>query len=97
MSEYKLKTGELSKKVLEKYDNTEAKFKEKFLEEDEKMESGYRLKTGKTGENVVNAYKKVEDTVVNGYKQIEKTVVGGYKKIEQGFIDRFLEEIDEEK
>jgi len=45
----------------------------------------YKLKTGKVGEAVVGAYKKIE----NG-------VVGGYKNIENKFVDTFLEEVEEE-
>ena len=44
----------------------------------------YRLKTGKTGEKVVGAYKKIENGVVNGYK-----------KIENAFVNKFLEEVPE--
>ena len=46
--------------------------------------SGYKLKTGKVGEAVVGAYKKIEDTVV-----------GSYKKIEGAFVDAFLEKADD--
>lgn len=51
----------------------------------------YKLKTGKLGEKVTDAQKKIEDTVVGGYKKIEDTVVGGYKKVENAFVDAFLE------
>ena len=54
----------------------------------------YKLKTGKVGDAVVDAYKKIEDTVVGGYKKIEDTVVGGDKKIEDAFVDKFLEKDD---
>ena len=47
--------------------------------------SEYKLKTGKLGEAVVDAYKKVETTVV-----------GGYKKIETAFVDTFLEKTGED-
>lgn len=47
--------------------------------------SGYRLKTGKIGEKVVNAYQKIEDTVV-----------GGYKKIEDSFVEAFLEKVEDD-
>ena len=40
----------------------------------------YKLKTGKLGEKVTDAQKKIEDTVV-----------GGYKKVENAFVDAFLE------
>lgn len=46
--------------------------------------SEYKLKTGKVGEAVVGAYRKIEDTVV-----------GSYKKIEDAFIDAFLEKADD--
>lgn len=46
--------------------------------------SQYKLKTGKVGEKVVDAYKKIEDTVV-----------GGYKKIEDAFVDAFLEKVED--
>ena len=36
----------------------EKKFTDAFLEEDAVSDSGYRLKTGKTGESVKGAYKK---------------------------------------
>ena len=49
-------------------------------------DSGYRLKTGKTGESVKGAYKKIEDCVV-----------GAYKKVEDAFVDAFLVRCDEEK
>ena len=45
--------------------------------------SEYKLKTGKLGETVVGAYKKVEDAFV-----------GTYKKIEDAFIDVFLEKAE---
>ncbi len=57
--------------------------------------SEYRLKVGKTAENVTEAYQKVENTFVGGYKKIENTVVGGYKKIEEKFVDTFLEEVED--
>ena len=56
----------------------------------------YKLKTGKVGEAVVGAYKKIENGVVGGYKKIETGVVGGYKNIENKFVDTFLEEVKEE-
>ena len=45
--------------------------------------SEYKLKTGKLGETVVGAYKKVEDAFV-----------GTYKKIEDAFVDKFLEKVE---
>lgn len=57
--------------------------------------SEYKLKTGKLGEKVVGAYKKVEDTVVGSYKKVEDTVVGGYKKVENAFVDAFLEKSED--
>ena len=48
--------------------------------------SEYKLKTGKIGEKVVEAYQKIEDTVV-----------GGYKKIEEGFVETFLEKVEEDE
>lgn len=48
--------------------------------------SEYKLKTGKLGEKVVGAYKKVEDAFV-----------GAYKKIEDAFVDRFLEKVEPEQ
>lgn len=46
----------------------------------------YRLKPGKLGEKVVDAYKKVEDGVV-----------GAYKKVEDAFVDKFLEKVEDEE
>lgn len=57
---------------------------------------GYKLKTPRQAEAVVNAYHKVEDTVVGAYKKVEDTVVGGYKAIEKKFVDAFLEETEGE-
>ena len=45
--------------------------------------SEYKLKTGKLGETVIGAYKKVEDAFV-----------GTYKKIEDAFVDKFLEKVE---
>ncbi len=56
----------------------------------------YKLKTGKVENVVVGAYKKIEDGVVDGYQAIEDALVGTYKKIEGKFVERFLEETDEE-
>ena len=57
--------------------------------------SEYRLKVGKTAENVTKTYQKVEDAFVGGYKKIENTVVGGYKKVEEKFVDTFLEKVED--
>lgn len=46
---------------------------------------GYRLKTGKTAEQMIDIYKKIEDSVV-----------GCYKKVEEKFVEKFLEPIDSE-
>ncbi len=91
MSEYKLKTGKIGKKVTETAKDVEERFTDKFLEKDEKSPTGYSLKTGGMAERVMAAYQKIEDTVVGGYQKIEDTVVDGYKKIENGFVDKFLE------
>lgn len=93
MAEYKLKTG---KKVVDSYKKVEEKFTEKFLEKDESSETGYTMKTGKIGEVVVGAYKKIENGVVGGYKNIEAGVVGGYKNIENKFVNTFLEKEEDE-
>ena len=61
------------------------------------MDKNYKLKTGKVEEIVVNAYKKTENGVVGGYQAIEDAVVGTYKKIEGKFVEKFLEEIQEDK
>lgn len=47
--------------------------------------SEYKLKTGKIG-----------DAVVDAYKTVEQRVVGGYKRIENAFTDRFLEKSEPE-
>lgn len=57
--------------------------------------AGYRLKTGKVAKAVTKGYKAIEDGVVGGYKAIEDGVVKGYKRIEKSFVERFLEEVDE--
>lgn len=46
--------------------------------------SEYKLKTGKIG-----------NTVIDAYKAVEETVVGGYQKIENAFVDAFLEKTDD--
>lgn len=61
------------------------------------MDKKYKLKTGKIEEKVVNAYKKTENGVVEGYQAIEDAVVGTYKKIEGKFVEKFLEEVPEDK
>lgn len=61
------------------------------------MDKNYKLKTGKVEEIVVNAYKKTENGVVEGYQAIEDAVVGTYKKIEGKFVEKFLEEVPEDK
>lgn len=61
------------------------------------MDKNYKLKTGKVEKKVVGAYKKIEDGVVGGYQAIEDAVVGTYKKIEDKFVEKFLEEIPENK
>ena len=48
--------------------------------------SEYKLKTGKIGEKVVEAYQKIEDAVVSGYKRIE-----------DGVGDTFLEKVEEDE
>lgn len=63
---------------------------ENFLADNSKK-TEYTLKTGKLGEKVVNAYKKIEDTAVSSYQKIEDTVVDNYKKIENKFVETFLE------
>ena len=59
--------------------------------------ANYKPKTDKVEEKVVNAYKKIENGVVGGYQAIEEAVVGTYKKIEDKFVDKFLEEVPEDK
>lgn len=48
--------------------------------------SEYKMKPGKIGEKVIDAYKKMENSVV-----------GGYKKVEDAFVGAFLEKSDEDK
>ena len=45
----------------------------------------YRIRPGKIGNALIDTYYKIEDSVV-----------GTYKKIETAFVDRFLEEVDDE-
>lgn len=59
--------------------------------------SDYKLKTGKIGEKVVDAYQKIEDGVVGAYQKVEDGVVGAYKKIEGAFVDTFLEKVEDNK
>lgn len=47
--------------------------------------SGYRLKTGKTGERVIEVYRRIEGAVV-----------GCYQRIEDAFVRRFLEKTEED-
>lgn len=61
------------------------------------MDKNCKLKTGKVEEKVVGAYKKIEDGVVGGYQAIEDAVVGTYKKIEDKFVEKFLEQVPEDK
>lgn len=44
----------------------------------------YRIKPGVIGNAVIDAYYKIEYDVIHTYKKIEKA-----------FVDRFLEEVDE--
>lgn len=44
----------------------------------------YRIKPGIIGNAVIDAYYKIEYDVIHTYKKIEKA-----------FVDRFLEEVDE--
>lgn len=59
--------------------------------------SDYKLKTGKIGEKVVDAYQKIENGVVGAYQKVEDGVVGAYKKIEGAFVDTFLEKVEDNK
>ena len=56
----------------------------------------YKLKSGKVENAVVGAYKKIENGVVDGYQAIEDAVVGTYKTIEGKFVERFLENTNED-
>lgn len=86
MSQYRIKPGKLGQKLINAYQQTEQKFTERFLQEDENSPSGYTLKTGKVGEKVTQTYQKME----NG-------VVGSYKKIENAFVHAFLVKEDDEQ
>ena len=55
----------------------------------------YRIKPGKLGNALIDAYYKIEDGVVGTYKKIEDGAVGSYKKIEAAFVERFLEKTDD--
>ena len=74
--------------------------------------SKYKLKTGKLGEKVVGAYKKVEDAFVDAFLEqggegegdlrlktgkVGKAVVKGYQDVEDAFVDRFLEKVEPEQ
>lgn len=48
------------------------------------MAKKYRIKPGVIGNAVIDAYYKIEYDVISTYKKIEKA-----------FVDRFLEEVDE--
>lgn len=85
MAEYHLKPGKLGKKVMDAYQKTEQAFTAKFLEKDPDSPSGYSLKTGRTAQQAVNAYNK-----------IESSVTGTYKKVENAFADAFLEKNDDQ-
>lgn len=50
----------------------------------------YRLKCGRVGDAMENAYKKIEASVADGYRKIENGVVMGYRKIEDAFVERFM-------
>ena len=56
----------------------------------------YRIKRGKIGNALFDAYDKIRDGVVGTYSKIEDGTVGTYKKIETAFVDRFLEKVDDE-
>ena len=81
MTKYRLKSINQKGKTAGVYKHIERSFTDAFLKEDAESPSGYTLKTGKTGEKVIEAYHKIEDGVV-----------GTYKKIENAFVDAFLEE-----
>lgn len=72
MSEYKLKTGKLGKKIVSAYQGIEDKFVETFLEEDGS------LKTGGMAEKATSAYQKIEDSVVGSYKKVEGAFVDAF-------------------
>ena len=55
----------------------------------------YKLKTGKAGEKVTDAYRKIEEGVTGAYQKIEDSVTGAYQKIEDAFVDKFLEKTEE--
>lgn len=56
-----------------------------------------KLKTTKVEKKVVGAYKAVENGVVKGYQAVEDAVVVTYKKIENKFVEKFLEDVPENK
>ncbi|MGM9589500.1 MAG: hypothetical protein ACI3V0_04925 [Faecousia sp.] len=79
MSEYKLKTGKLGKKIVNAYKGIEDKFVDTFLEEDGS------LKTGGMAEKATSAYQRIEDAVVGGYKKVEGAFVDAFlEKVEEG-------------
>jgi hypothetical protein len=83
MTEYRLKTGKVGKKITKTAKKVEDKFVESFLIPDKNSPSGYSLKTGNMGQKATSVYQKIENTVV-----------GGYKKIEDQFVDSFLEKVE---
>lgn len=77
MSEYKMKTGKLSEKVVDAYKKIEGSFVDTFLNEDGSM------KTGNMAGKASSAYQKIEDTVVGGYKKVEEAFVDTFlEKVE---------------
>ena len=56
----------------------------------------FKPKKTKIEDTVVGAYQKIEDTVVGTYQKIEDAVVGTYQKIEDKFVDKVIEEEEEE-
>ena len=74
-----------------KFNSKEIKIKEKQV-----IMAEHRIKKSKIEDTVVGAYQKIEDTVVGTYQKIEDTVVGTYQKIEDKFVEKFLEEGEDE-
>lgn len=72
---YKLKSGKIGERVVNTHKQVEKKFTGTFLEKDATSPSGYSLKTGKTAERVIHTYHKIEDEVVGAYKKIEDAFV----------------------
>lgn len=56
----------------------------------------YRPKKTKTEESIVRAYKQMEESIVKSYFTMEHAVVRTYQKIEDKFVERFLEEVNDE-